>query len=112
MNKRLRCAIIALRWSVGLVILCQSFRFILSEATAHRLHGMGLPHWLRPGLGIAEIVAAAIFLIPRWTRVGGYFLLLVLIFAAVLHVLHGQYDIGILIVYCAAVFTCVSASSA
>jgi uncharacterized membrane protein YphA (DoxX/SURF4 family) len=109
MNKRLRCAIIALRWSVGLVILCQSLRFVLSKASAHRLHMMGLPHWLRPGLGIAEIVAAIIFLIPRGTRVGGYLLLLALIFAAVLHVLHGQYDIGMLIVYCAAIFVCVSA---
>jgi len=37
---------------------------------------------------------------------GGYLLLVVFFFAAAIHVLHGQYDVGGLLVYAVAVMAC------
>lgn len=63
----------------------------------------GIPAWLRPALAWPEIVAALLFLIPITVVAGGYFLLAVFAVAAVLHLLHGQYCIGVLVVYATAV---------
>ena len=48
--------IILLRWTLGLVVLWESFRFAASTAAAHHLQGMGLPFWLAPALGGVEIL--------------------------------------------------------
>jgi len=71
---------------------------------------MGLPQWVAPALGGAEIVAAMLFLIPKLGRIGGYSLLVIFAVAATLHILHGQFEIGPLFVYGAAVFVCMSAN--
>ena len=102
-------SILLLRWTLGLVVLWQSWQFAVSKGAAHQLGRMGLPHWIGPVLGGAEILAAVLFLIPKFGRAGGYLLLLIFLFAAVIHVLHGQFEIGGLLVYSAAVFACVSA---
>lgn len=65
---------------------------------------MGFPQWVAPVLGGGEIVAAIPFLVPRLSRIGGYSLLVVFAAAAMLHVLHGQFEIGSLLVYGAAAF--------
>jgi DoxX-like family len=71
---------------------------------------MGLPQWVSPTIGGAEIVAAVLFLLPKVDRIGGYSLLVIFAVAATLHVLHGQFEIGPLFVYGAAVFMCTSAN--
>jgi uncharacterized membrane protein YphA (DoxX/SURF4 family) len=96
-----------LRWSLGLVVLWESYRFAASPASVHRLQRMGLPVGIAPVLGGIEIVASIIFLIPRLRRVGGYFLLAIFALAATLHILHRQFEIGPLLVYSAAVLACV-----
>jgi uncharacterized membrane protein YphA (DoxX/SURF4 family) len=96
-----------LRWSLGLVVLWESYRFAASPASVHHLQRMGLPVWIAPVLGGIEIVATVIFLIPRLRRVGGYSLLAVFAIAATLHILHKQLEIGPLLVYSAAVLACV-----
>ena len=53
-----------LRWTLGLVVMLQSFEFVFSTSAAHFLAKEGLPAWLRPVLGGAEIIAAALFLAP------------------------------------------------
>ena len=98
-----------LRWTVGLVVLWESYQFGFSAAAASHLQRMGLPQWVAPALGCTEIVAAILFLVPKLGRIGGYSLLVIFAVAAVLHVLHGQFQIGPLLVYGAAVFTCTSA---
>ena len=109
MNARLaKCSISLLRWSVGLVILLESVRFVFSPSAAHFLANAGLPSWLRPVLGGAEIIAVVLFLVPFTALIGGYFLLVILALAALLHILHGQYDIGGLVVYAAAVLVCLA----
>ena len=102
-------SLILLRWTVGLVVLWQSWQFAVSKGAVHQLGRMGLPRWTAPVLGGVEIFAAVLFLIPKLGRAGGYLLLAVFVLAAVIHVLHGQYEIGWLLVYSAAVFACVSA---
>jgi uncharacterized membrane protein YphA (DoxX/SURF4 family) len=99
-----------LRWTVGLVVLWESYQFGFSEAATRHLQRMGLPQWVAPVLAGAEIVAAILFLVPKLGRIGGYSLLVVFAVAATLHVLHGQFEIGPLLVYGAAVFVCVSAN--
>jgi uncharacterized membrane protein YphA (DoxX/SURF4 family) len=97
-----------LRWTLALVVLWQSYEFGFGAATTNHLQRMGVPEWVAPALGGVEIVAAILFLVPKLGRIGGYSLLVIFAVAAMLHVLHGQFEIGPLFVYGAAVFTCIS----
>ena len=92
-----------LRWSVGLAVLWESYRFAVSPTAVRHLQAMGLPTWIAPALGGLELVAAIVFLIPRLRRAGGYALLAIFAIAALIHILHGQFEIGSLVVYGAAV---------
>ncbi|HKN76975.1 MAG TPA: DoxX family protein [Candidatus Acidoferrum sp.] len=93
-----------LRWTLGLVVAFESCQFVFSSAAAHFLAKAGLPSWIRPVLGGAEIVAAVLFLVPLTSRIGSYLLLVIFALAALVHVLHGQFEVGGLVVYAAAVF--------
>jgi hypothetical protein len=68
----------------------------------------GATHHARVLLGLAELAAAILFLIPRTVRLGGILLMVVFGVAALFHMLHGEYDIGHLAVYGAAAFAVVS----
>jgi hypothetical protein len=104
MNERIKnLAIPGLSWCVGLMVLWQSWRFAFGTAAAREFAGTGLPSWIRPALGGVEIAAAVLFLVPITALVGGYALLVVFFFAAVLHVLHGWYDVSGLVLYAMAV---------
>jgi uncharacterized membrane protein YphA (DoxX/SURF4 family) len=100
--------ILLLRWTLGIVVLLASIEFVFLASAAHFLAKTGLPSWVQPFLGGAEIVAAILFLVPYTARAGSYLLLAVFAFAAVVHFLHGQYDVGNLVVYAAAVFVCMT----
>ena len=99
-----------LRWTVGLVVLWESYQFGFSHAAISHLQRMGLPPWVAPALGGTEIVAAMLFLVPKLNLIGAYSLLVIFAVAAMLHVFHGQFEIGPLFVYGAAVFMCSSAN--
>jgi hypothetical protein len=104
MNERVKgLAMPSLHWCVGLIVLWQSWRFAFGESAMRSFATIGLPHWIRPALGGIEIAAAVLFLLPITTLVGGYALLVVFFFAAVLHVLHGWYDVSELALYATAV---------
>jgi hypothetical protein len=92
-----------LRWVLGLVVILESGRFVFSTGAAHFLQKTGLPAWIQPALGISEAVAALLFLLPFTALVGSCLLLVIFVLAALLHVLHGQIDVGGLLVYAAAV---------
>lgn len=109
-TRQQQVAALVLRWTVGLVVLWESYQFGFSEAATRHLQRMGLPQWVAPALGGAEIVAAIVFLVPKLDRIGGYLLFVIFAVAATIHVLHGQVEIGPLLVYGAAVFMCVSAN--
>jgi DoxX-like family len=95
-------ALLILQWVLGLVILWESVHFALSAKAASEFAKTGLPNFIRIALAWIEIAAALLFLIPRATVAGGWLLLGVLAAAIVLHLLHGWYDAGALLVYAAA----------
>ncbi len=104
MNANLtRVSIPLLRWTLGLVVMLQSFEFIFSTSAARLLAKAGWPAWLRPVLGGLEIIAAVLFLVPFTATIGGYLLLVIFGLAALLHILHGQYGVEGLLVYAVAV---------
>jgi hypothetical protein len=108
MSRRLeRPAIPALRWTVGLVVLLESCLFAFSASAAHAFAKTGLPLWVRPALGGTEALAALLFLIPPSRVAGGYALLIILGLATLIHLLHGWYDVGALVVYAMAVLVCI-----
>ncbi len=109
---RLPAALRILQWVLGLVILEESLRFAFSPDAAHAFAKTGLPNFIRPALAWAEIAAAIVFLVPRATVAGGRFLIGVLVAAIVLHLLHGWFNVGVLVVYVAAVWAVVAGNSA
>ena len=100
--------ILVLQWSLGIVILVESLHFAISPSAARQLAGFGLPTWIRPALGISEIFAALLFLVPGATLAGGYALLFVFVVAGAIHLFHGAFDVGGLIVYGMAVNVCMA----
>ena len=109
MNERLRkIALPGLRWSLALVVLWESWEFVFGHSALRAFAKTGLPLWIRPLLGGAEILAAVLFLVPAASLVGGYALLIVFFLAAVIHILHGWYDVGALVVYSMAVLACMA----
>jgi hypothetical protein len=104
MNANLtRVSIPLLRWTLGLVVMLESFEFVFSASAAHFLAQAGWPAWLQPVLGGSEIIAALLFLVPSTATIGGYLLLVIFGLAALLHILHGQYGVEGLLVYAVAV---------
>jgi len=111
-NNDLPAALRILQWVLGLVTLEESLRFAFSPEAAHAFAKTGLPNFIRLGLAWAEIAAAILFLVPRATVVGGRFLIVVLGAAIVIHILHGWFDVGVLVVYAAAAWAVVAVKSA
>jgi hypothetical protein len=103
-------AILVLRWTLGLVILIESARFAFSHSAALAFARTGLPEFLRVALAWAEVVAAVLFLVPGLAKTGGRLLIAVLAVAIVIHVLHGWFEVGGLVVYIAAVWAVMETS--
>jgi uncharacterized membrane protein YphA (DoxX/SURF4 family) len=103
-----RLSIPLLRWTLALVVILESAQFIVSPSAAHFLANAGLPAWIRPVLGGTEIIAAILFLVPITTVVGSYLLLVIFGLAALIHILHGQYGIEVLVLYAVAVLVCMA----
>jgi hypothetical protein len=111
-QSRLRSALLILQWALGLVILGESLRFALSAEGAQAFAKTGLPNFIHAGSAWAEIAAAALFLVPRTTVGGGWLLIAVLGLAAVIHILHGWFDVGALVVYATATWVVMAGKSA
>jgi DoxX-like family len=107
-----RMAIPGLRWTLGLVLILESLRLALDTTAARHFANAGMPQWLRPALAWPEIVAAILFLVPLTTMLGGYLLLAVFLAAAALHFLHGEFQVGGLVVYAMAVLVCMTQRAA
>ena len=103
--------VVALRWTLGVVVLVESLRLAFTAEAAHSFAKTGLPAWVRPTLGLTEAAAALLFVVPFSRRLGSYLLLVIFGLAALVHVLHGQYEVGGLAVYAAAVLVCLAPSS-
>jgi hypothetical protein len=104
-----RCGMKGLNWSVGIVLIIESAKFAFGAGAAKIIAHLGLPPWVRPAIGVSEIVAAILFLIPASVAIGGWALLVIFILAATIHLLHGQYDVGWLVIYFMAVLVIITA---
>lgn len=103
MALKAKCGLTVLRWALGIVILIEAILFVL-PGVAHSFARTHMPAVIRTILGFGEILGSVLLLIPRTAIRGAWVLLAVFVFAILLHLLHGMYDIGNLVIYAAAAF--------
>lgn len=92
-----------LQWSLGLVLIYECARLLFSRGS----HGP-ISHALVLGIAAVELLGAILFLIPPTVLAGGRLLLATFGVAAIVHILHGQPDIGFLVIYGFAVLTVIT----
>jgi uncharacterized membrane protein YphA (DoxX/SURF4 family) len=92
-----------LQWSLGIVVLIEAVMFVLPSA-AHEFARTQMPGIVRMIVGWGEIVGAVLLLIPKTSVRGAWLLLAVFVMAILLHLLHGLYNVGNLVIYAAAAF--------
>ena len=92
-----------LQWTLGISILIQAVLFVM-PAAAHDFARTHMPGFVRLVLGFGEILGCVFLLIPQTAVRGAWLLLAVFVMAILLHLLHGLYGIGNLVIYAAAAF--------
>jgi uncharacterized membrane protein YphA (DoxX/SURF4 family) len=92
-----------LQWSLGIVILIEAVLFVMPSA-ARGFAATHMPGVVRLILGWGEILGSILLLIPRTTIRGAWLLVAVFVMAILIHLLHGAYNIGNLVIYAAASF--------
>jgi len=100
-STKAKCALTVLQYSLGIVVLIEAVRFVLPSA-AHDFARTHMPGFVRLVLGFGEIAGCVLLMIPQTAIRGAWLLLGVFIMAMLLHLLHGMYGIGNLVIYAAA----------
>jgi hypothetical protein len=100
-EQRMKTALAGLQWTLGLVILVEAILFVMPSA-GHDFAKTHMPDIVRQVLGWGEIFGAVLFLIPRTVVRGGWFLVGIFVLAIVVHVVHGTFNVGNLVIYTAA----------
>ena len=108
---QMRTALTGLQWTLGLVILIEAVLFVMPSA-AHDFAQTHMPDIVRLVLGWGEIIGALLLLIPRTAVRGGWVLVGIFVLAIAIHLLHGAYNVGNLLIYTAAAWAVVSGKSA
>jgi uncharacterized membrane protein YphA (DoxX/SURF4 family) len=98
-----KLALTVLQWVLGIVILAEAVQFVLPGA-AHDFARTHLPGFIRFVLGWGEIIGCILLLIPPTAIRGAWTLAAVFTLAIVIHLLHGMYNVGNLVIYTAAAF--------
>jgi DoxX-like family len=101
MTDRKRCALTALQWTLGIVILIEAVLFLMPSAR-HEFGRTHMPNALREVLGWGEVIGTVLFLIPRTIVGGGWLLVIIFALAIVVHLLHGMWNVENLLIYAAA----------
>jgi hypothetical protein len=96
-------ALMILQCTVGLVVMVQALLLALDAGAARAFAHTGLHDAFRHLLAWSEVAGAVLFLVPRSRWLGGWCLLIIFAAAALLHLSRGQWNIGSLLVYAAAV---------
>ena len=99
---RARGALNGLEWTLGIVILIEAGIFVLTPDAHQGFARTHMPQILRLWLGWGEMVGAILLLIPRTAMRGAWLLLVIFLFAIVVHVVHGMANVGALVIYSAA----------
>jgi uncharacterized membrane protein YphA (DoxX/SURF4 family) len=92
-----------LRWALGIVILVEAIQFVL-PAAAHSFARTHIPGLVRFVLGFGEILGCILLLIPQTVVRGAWLLLALFVMAILIHLLHGLYGVGNLVIDAAAAF--------
>jgi DoxX-like family len=100
-EQRMKTALSGLQWTVGLAILIEAVLFVMPGAR-HDFARTHMPDIVRQILGWGEIVGAVLLLIPKTAARGAWVLVGVLVLAIVVHLLHGIFNVGNLVIYTAA----------
>lgn len=98
-----KTGICVLQWTLGIVVLIEAVLFVMPGA-AHEFARTHMPGFIRLVIGIGEIVGAILLLIPQTAIRGAWLLLAVFVMAILIHLLHGLYGVGNVVVYAAAAF--------
>jgi hypothetical protein len=96
-----------LRRALGIVILIEAVMFVLPGA-AHSFARTHMHGFVRMVLGFGEIFGCILLLVPQTVIKGAWLLLAVFVMAILIHLLHGMYGIGNLVIYAAAAFAIAS----
>ena len=110
-EQRMKYALTALQWTLGLVILVEAVLFLMPSA-GHDFAKTHMPDILRQVLGWGEIIGAVLLLIPRTAVRGGWALAGIFVLAIVVHLLHGMFNVGNLAIYTAAAWAVASSKAA
>lgn len=102
-ESRMRCAVIALQWALGIVIFIEAVFFLL-PATRHGFSQTHLPEAVHQFLGWGEIAGSILLLIPRTAVRGAWLLVAMFVLAVAIHLLHGMFNVGNLAIYTAAAY--------
>ncbi len=94
-----------LQWSIGLVLIYECSRLLFYSGAIHAAKEVHLPHVLVLAIAATELLGAILFLIPPTVHAGGKVLIGTFLVAGIVHILHGQPDIGYLVIYGMAVLT-------
>ena len=98
---RTKTGLTVLQWALGVVILIEAVMFVLPSA-AHDFARTHMPGFVRLVVGFGEIAGSVLLLIPQTAIRGAWLLVAVFIMAILLHLLHGMYNVGNLVIYVAA----------
>lgn len=98
-----KLSITILQWVLGIVILAEAVQFVRPGA-AHDFSRTHLPDIVRLGVGFGEIIGCILLLVPPTAVRGAWTLVGVFTLAIVIHLLHGMYGVGNLVVYTAVAF--------
>ena len=90
-----------LQYSLAVVIFIEAVLFVLPSA-AHDFTRTHMPGFIRLLLGWGEIAGCILLVIPKTAIRGAWLLFAVFIFAILIHLLHGQYNVGNVVIYAAA----------
>jgi uncharacterized membrane protein YphA (DoxX/SURF4 family) len=102
------CARTGLQWSLGLVLIYECSRLLFYSGAVRAAQSAHLPHVLVLAIAAVELAGAILFLIPPTMRAGGKILIGTFLVAAVVHIIHGQPDVGYLLIYGMAVLTIIT----
>lgn len=110
-EQRMKTALAGLQWTLGLVILTEAVLFVM-PAARHDFAKTHMPDIVRLVLGWGEIIGCVLLLIPRTAVRGGWLLVGIFLLAIAVHLLHGTYNVGNLVIYTAAAWAIASGKGA
>jgi uncharacterized membrane protein YphA (DoxX/SURF4 family) len=95
---------------LGLVILIEAALFVMPSAR-HEFAKSHTPDIVRQVLGWGEIIGCILMLIPRTTVQGARMLVAIFLLAIAVHLLHGTYNVGNVVIYTAAAWAVAAGAS-